>query len=527
MTEPDLSVIDQHPYRWGNPNPPPGLPEAIRAALGHLGVRPGARGPAVDLSTVQLPAAVLPEAARSALAAAVGAEHVSTAAEDRLAHTRGWSTPDLLRLRRGDVADAPDAVVFPGTHDEVVDVLAVCARHRVAVVPFSGGTSVVGGLTPARAGFSGVVALDVRRLCRLVALDEVSRTATLQAGLRGPVAERLLNERGFTLGHFPQSFQGASIGGFAAARSAGQASAGYGRFDEMVVGLELATPRGTLALGHAPKSAAGPDLRHLVLGSEGALGVITSVRVRVRPVPASRVYEGWRFPSFAAGTTALRALAQDGPLPTVLRLSDELETAVTLAGGPGGCLVVTGYEGGAAEVAARRAAASAVLAELGGTPLGPEPGEAWRSGRYQAPYLRDALLDAGALAETLETAAFWSELPALRAAVTDALTTALAEAGTPAVVLCHISHVYETGASLYFTVVCAQADDPLAQWAAAKQAATAAILRRGAAVTHHHGVGTDHRAAHAEQVGPLGTDLLRAVKRALDPAGVLNPGVLI
>jgi alkyldihydroxyacetonephosphate synthase len=521
------------PYRWGDPAHPVPLPAAAEAALGALGVHPPDRAP-VEPADAQLPDSALPAVVRSALEAAVGAEHVTSDHAARVAHTRGWSTPDLLRLRAGDASDAPDAVVFPGTADEVVRVLETCSEHRVAVVPFAGGTSVVGGLVAARTGFDGVLALDVRRLDRLTALDTESRTATLQAGVRGTRAEQLLGEQGFTLGHFPQSYEGASIGGYAAARSAGQSSAGYGRFDELVVGLVLATPRGLIAMGTAQRSAAGPDLRQLALGSEGTLGVITEVTVRVRPRPDVRVYDGWRFPSFDTGATALRRLVQDGPLPTVLRLSDEAETAVNLADpqgrlgtGPGGCLAIAGYEGTAQDVAARRTTASEVLAAAGGENLGTAPGEAWREGRYRAPYLRDPLLDAGAFVETLETATFWSNLAALRTAVTAALTETLTAQGTPAVVLCHISHVYEAGASLYFTVLCAQAEDPLTQWAAAKSAANRAIRDAGATITHHHGVGTDHRRTYQEEIGPLALDVLRAVKRTLDPAGILNPGVLL
>ncbi|GAA1950058.1 FAD-binding oxidoreductase [Kitasatospora viridis] len=529
MTESDLPVTDFHPYRWGDPARRTTLPAAAKETLAAFGVRTPEHEP-VDLAGLTLPE---PGFDLAPLAAVVGAEHLSAAAADRIAHTRGWSTPDLLKLRAGDLTDAPDAVACPGSHQEVVDLLAACERLAVAVVPYSGGTSVVGGLAPDRAGFAGLLALDLRRLDALIALDTVSRTATLGAGMRGVEAERLLREQGLTLGHFPQSYEGASIGGYAAARSAGQSSAGYGRFDDMVVGLELATPRGTVSLGSAPKSAAGPDLRQLVLGSEGVLGVITAVTVRVRRAPDTRVFEAWRFEDFEAGAAALRGLAQDGPLPTVLRLSDEAETSVNLAdpaamfaGGPGGCLAVTGYEGTAAEVAARRAGATELLTAAGGQPLGEEPGESWRHGRFKAPYLRDPLLDEGVLIETLETVTFWSGLHELRAAVVKALTDALTAQGTPPLVLCHISHVYETGASLYFTVACAQTDDPVAQWQQAKQAANEAIRSCGAAITHHHGVGTDHRAPYAEEVGPLAIEALRAVKQVLDPAGILNPGVL-
>ncbi|WP_020496038.1 FAD-binding oxidoreductase [Sciscionella marina] len=516
-----MSSPEFHPYRWGTASLE--LPEAVRAALAAFGVREP-ENPPVAVEQAALPDPVLSEPAEAALAAIVGADRVQTGRAARVGHTRGWSTPDLLALRAGDAADAPDAVVSPGTHEQTVAVLETCAAHRIAVVPYSGGTSVVGGLVPARSGFAAVISLDTRALTGLQEFDEISRTARFGAGTRGPEAERSLGERGYTLGHFPQSYEGACLGGYAAARSAGQASAGYGRFDEMVVGLTLATPRGTVTLGTAPKAATGPDLRQLVLGSEGTLGVITSVTVRVRRAPAEQAYEGWRFGSFAEGATALRRLAQDGPLPAVLRLSDEAETAVNLADpaagpGSGGCLAIIGYADGLES----RSAIDEVLREAGGEPLGDGPGQAWEAGRYRAPYLRDALLDAGAFAETLETATFWSNLDTVKAAVTEAITAHLERA----LVLCHISHVYETGASLYFTVVCAQGTDPAGRWAEAKHAANAAIRTAGAAITHHHGVGTDHRDTYLDEIGPLAADALRGAKRALDPEGIMNPGVLL
>ena len=366
----------------------------------------------------------------------------------------------------------------------------------------------------------------------LVELDEVSRVAVLEPGLRGPDAEALLAEHGYTIGHFPQSFLYATVGGFAAARSSGQSSAGYGRFDELVLGVRMATPVGTLELGRAPRSAAGPDLRQLVLGSEGAFGVITRVSVAVRPVPETRIYQGWRFGSFDAGAAALRALVQDGPRPTVLRLSDEAETGLNLArpdelgSGSGGCLAIVGHEGADDEVRSRCAVVQAVLNDAGGA-LDAEAGERWSEGRFSGPYLRDALLDAGALVETLETATFWSRVPELYAAVSDALRTALGDQGTPPVVLCHISHVYPGGASLYFTVAAAAAADPTAQWEAAKRAAGDAILAAGGTISHHHGVGRDHVPWMEGEIGELGVETLRAVKARLDPSGIMNPGVLV
>ena len=315
---------------WGDPAEAPSLsPVALELLRGALGVRRPA--PAVAAEDVRLPQVRLDDRLREELSAIVGVEHLRLDDRIRLLHTRGKSTTDLLRIRSGDADDAPDAVIFPGSHEEVLELLHRCGEAHIAVVPFGGGTSVVGGLQPRRDGFSAVVAFDLGRMNRLLELDEESRTATLEPGLRGPDAEALLTDRGYTIGHHPQSFEYASVGGFAAVRSSGQASAGYGRFDERVVALRVATPRGTIETGRAPKSAAGPDLRQLFLGSEGTLGVITAIRIEVRPVPVARVYEGWRFDSFAAGREAVRRLAQDGSLPTVLRLSDEAETAVNLA----------------------------------------------------------------------------------------------------------------------------------------------------------------------------------------------------
>lgn len=524
MTESDLPVVQLTPGRWGDPSHRVELPAAALEALKHLGVRRPADSTGVNRS----PEHGLSEVAVELLVKLLGAEHVKTDPETRWGHTRGYSTPDLLRHRAGDTTDMPAAVVYPGSHDEVQALLTACSEHRIVVVPYAGGTSVVGGLAPQGVVF---IAVDLRRLDRLVHIDEVSRTATIEAGVRGTAAEALLAEHGYTLGHFPQSYEGASIGGYAATRSSGQASAGYGRFDQMVVGLTVATPRGTIELGRAPMSAAGPDLRQLFLGSEGALGIITSVVLRIRPRPAERVFEGWKFASFDEGLAAIRRLAQDGPLPTVLRLSDEAETAINLAdpdvlgGGAGGVQAIVGFEG--TRTAVRRTEVADVLTAAGGENLGEGPGELWRQGRYRAPYLRDPLLDEGALVETLETAGFWSSLPALKGKVTEALVAALSEQGTPPLVLCHVSHVYETGASLYFTIVSAQTDDPVAQWRQAKAAANEAIAAAGGTITHHHAVGTDHRPAYEREVGPLAVDVLQAVKQELDPNGILNPGILI
>ncbi|MEZ0338569.1 FAD-binding oxidoreductase [Mycobacterium sp. pV006] len=520
---------------WGDPALAKPLSPGIRSLLSQaLGID-ATDVEAPDIDEVRLRPSALPPSDRAGLAAIVGADHVIVEDRGRLLRAGGKSTLDLLRRKDFGVQDAPDAVLLPGNEQQVADVLAFCADHSIAIVPFGGGTSVVGGLDPLRGDFKAVVSLDLRRLDQLHFVDDVSWEAELGAGVTGPQAEQLLGERGFSLGHFPQSFRFATIGGFAATRSSGQGSAGYGRFDDMVRGLRAVTPAGVLDLGRAPASAAGPDLRQLLLGSEGTLGVITRVRVRIHPVPAATRYEAWSFPDFATGADALRAVVQTGTGPTVIRLSDEAETGVNLATTEhigenqitGGCLAITMFEGTEAHVASRHAETRDLLAAMGGTSLGEQPARDWEHGRFDAPYLRDSLLAAGALCETLETATTWSNLSAVKTAVTEALTRSLEQSGTPALVLCHISHVYPTGASLYFTVVAAQRGNPIDQWRAAKIAASEAMVRSGATITHHHAVGADHRPWMRDEVGDLGVDVLRAVKATLDPAGILNPGKLI
>ena len=521
---------EMHWSRWGDPNEAAPVSDSVRGLIDmFLGA---SDTPAVSPEQVSLSPA-LPQELVLDLAAIVGPEHVSTAHSDRLLRTRGKSTPDLLKIRSGDGSESPDVVVRPGNAAEIEALLAWCVREHVALVPFGGGTSVVGGLVADRESFNGVVCLDLMRLDRLISVDRESMTAVLEPGLRGPQAEALLAAQGLTLGHFPQSFEYASIGGFAVTRSSGQSSAGYGRFDAMVLGMSMVTPRGALELGMSPSNASGPDRREVVMGSEGALGVVTAVRVRVRPLPEVKVYETWRFDSFFAGAAAMRLLAQSGVMPTVLRLSDETETSINLSKpteigdeteAAGGVVMIVGHEGTPSAVAAKRAAVTMLLEGAGGVCLGDAGGEAWAKDRFHGPYLRDSLLDIGVLVETLETVTYWSRIEDVYAAVREALVGALGEA---TLVLCHISHVYETGCSLYFTVATKAAEQPLPQWLRAKAAACDALIEHGASITHHHAVGRDHKPWLEGEIGPVGVQMLRALKTELDPTGVLNPGVLI
>lgn len=517
-----------------------------------LALGPDRRGQLpVPLEEVRLRPSLLDDLQQAMFVEALGAEHVSLMAEDRVRHAGGKSTADLYRRRSGDALAAPDAVLSPASNDEVQKILQICVREGIAVVPFGGGTSVVGGVEPVRSASGGhrgtaVVALDLGRMATMLDFDPINRLATFQAGIRGPAIEAALAARGFTLGHLPQSHQQASLGGYLATRSAGQASTGYGRSDQLVRRLRLEAPRGSLELGgFAPATAAGPDLLGTVVGSEGTLGVITEATMAVVPRPERKRYGTWAFPDFERGAEALRRLVHSGiTLPAVARLSDrdETESTLRLAGGakvaglraylalrgirrPALALFV--WEGESRATATARRKGAALLRAAGGVYLTAAPAQSWDEGRFHAPYLRDQLLNIGVLAETLETATSWDRLPALHHAVRQAIHDAISAGGQTGWVQAHVSHVYAGGASLYFTFLAGQEKDPLQQLQRIKAAASKAIVTERATITHHHAVGIDHAPYLAAEIGDLGVDVLRGIKAALDPTGIMNPGKLI
>jgi alkyldihydroxyacetonephosphate synthase len=530
-------------WGWGDPATEPELDSAARGVLreriGEL--RPSPRAAELDGFALSSP-----EPLPRALVDAVGEENVFTGIEDRVRHATGCGYADLARLRAGRLDDAPDAVLLPADADAVRRALDACATEGIAVVPFGGGTSVVGGVEPLRGDHDRLVSLDLARL-RDVEVDSRSLTARLGAGLRGPEAEAELAKHGVVLGHYPQSFEYATVGGFAATRSAGQASSGYGRFDSLVSAVRLIAPAGDLRTLETPHTAAGPALRELVVGSEGVFGVIPDVTVRVRPTPGQKRYEAWMAESFDAGAEIVRALAQGPGLPDVIRVSDEEETEVSLAlSGPrgvagslfggylglrrrrGGCLVVVGLEGDEESVARRRALSVRELRRGGAVYLGQSAGRSWEHARYQGPYLRDTLMEMGAIVETLETSHTWSRLGELHVAVGAAIRESLAAQGTPGLVFCHLSHAYADGASLYFTYIArARHGEEVEQWRRVKRAASEAIIAAGATITHHHAVGRDHAPYMEAEVGGIGLDILRAVKDRLDPTGIMNPEKLL
>lgn len=558
MTDPVSEIIPRSVwYGWGDPSRAKPVPAAAWAMLKtELGIikRPDSTSP-VPLDDVALATSRLTTAQLDSLRTIVGDDNLSVERADRIKHAGGKGYPDLRRLRDGDASAAPDAVLFPASDNEISDIFDLCAEHGITVVPFGGGTSVVGGVDARPAGNIAenptrdsrpVITLDLRRFDS-IDIDEVSHIATLGAGLRGPEADAALARRGLTLGHYPQSHQAATIGGYVATRSAGQSSTGYGRIDDMVIGTRLVTPAGVLDTGRAPASAVGPRLTDLVVGSEGALGIVTSAKLRVSIRPTTKRHSSWAFSSFHDGAKAIRELNQHlghCMLPAVCRLSDAEETRVQLgmAGSTG--KVIKGYtrarrmsdpslgifvwEGTDDKLLhANQKACEKIFVANGGVRLPKKIAESWEHGRFSAPYLRDELISHGVLVDTLETATTWSNFENLHDAVSQAIHNVFDELGTPAFVQAHISHVYPTGASLYYTMVAAEARDPLAQWRQMKSAASKAIIDAGGTISHHHAVGTDHVPQAHDELGALGMRALAAVKAELDPHGVLNRGKLI
>jgi len=477
----------------------------------------------------------------------------------RVEHAYGKSYRDLVRIRTGHIPNPSDVVVYPVDQGQVASLLAWAAEREVAVIPFGGGSSVLGGVEPALDGCFAIT-LDLARLDRVLSLDPVSRTARIQAGATGPEVEAQLNAQGFTLGHFPQSFEFSTLGGWIATRSAGQNSIGYGKIEHMIQAVRVVTPVGIVETKDTPATAAGPSLLQLFAGSEGAYGVITEATMRIHPLPEVQDYRGILFHDMEGGIAAFRALMQSRSLrPAIVRLSDPSETASQAvmsrehhgthrladhvleqylgARGydltAGSILLLLGFDGEAKWVARQWDLALEVCGDHRGLSLGRAVGRAWMRDRYALPYLRDTLLGHGVIVDTLETATTWSNLMPLYEAMVNAIkATITATGGGPGYVMTHISHAYEHGASLYTTFLGRQVGDPdplakQAQWQEIKQAATDTIMAVGGTLTHHHGIGRDHAPWLDEEIGLLGMKALRTLKQTFDPVGILNPGILV
>ncbi len=528
---------------------------------GELGMAELLPTPPVPLEEIVLAPSRLDPTDLNALAEVVGEAWVKVSRHERASHARGKSYHDLLYLRAGDLTGAtPDAVIYPANPLETLEVIQRCAERNIAVVPTGGGSSVVGGVTAtAREGQAAVIALNTTRMNRVLTIDEEAMTAVVEAGVYGPDLEDQLAEHGLTLGHYPQSFQFSTLGGWIAARGAGQQSNKYGKAESWLVCAKLATPKGFWTTECFPASAAGPDLNDLVLGSEGTIGVITEATVKVQRKPEAKDYRGYLFKDFKTGVAAARQMVQARLPLAMVRLSDENETyffrAFSEAQKPNTffrrlkktfenwylsskgmparpCLMIVGAEGAKANVEAASRAAEAVVKHHKGLAIGKSAGKRWYEGRFHGPYARDPMLDHGLGVDTLETSTRWSNILHLHEAMGPAIETAIGDTvageGARGIVMGHISHSYTDGASLYYTFVFPRdLAREVPQWITIKKAATEAIIEHGGTISHHHGVGTDHAGWLVEEKGPIGVGVLKAMKAELDDKGIMNPGKLV
>jgi alkyldihydroxyacetonephosphate synthase len=514
-------------WGWGLPGEEPdpaaldALGPAVRPLLGFDAQPPERPAPLAELPAPRL----RPPPALEAIAAAEPL--------DRARHGLGRSYRDVVRGLRGRVDHPPDLVLRPRDEAEVAAVLGWCGDAGVALVPFGGGTSVVGGVEPAVGdGWAGVVSLDLGRLAGVAEVDPVARAARVLAGTQGPALEDALRPHGLTLRFFPQSFQRSTAGGWLATRAAGHYASGPTHVDDLVESITMVTPAGVQRSRRLPGSGAGPSPDRLALGSEGILGVITEAWLRVVPRPAHRAGALLGFERFEAATGAVRGLLQAGFTPASCRALDATEAALAGIQPPGGqaAALVLAFESASHPVEARLELALELCAEAGGKLLerGERAGGAWRASFRQAPYLRDQLVLLGVLAETFETACTWERLDGLVASVREAVGVALRDACGGGLVACRLTHAYPDGAAPYFTVLApARRGSELAQWADVKRAAAETVLAAGGTITHHHAVGRDHRSWYQRQRPEPFALALRAAKDAVDPAGVCNPGVLL
>jgi alkyldihydroxyacetonephosphate synthase len=525
-------------WGWGyeNAGPEPSELAAVAAALGPLlGMQDVQRTPPPSLEELELrpPRVSAPPALQRI---------ITGDAFERAAHSYGKSYRDLVRAFRRDFSNPPDLVAVPENEDDIRALLDFCASSQIAVIPYGGGSSVCGGVEPdVGAAFAGTLSLDLRRLDRVLEIDRTSRAARIQAGVLGPRLEQQLAPAGLSLRHFPQSFEFSSLGGWIATRSGGHFATLYTHIDELVESLRLVTPIGTVETRRLPGSGAGPAPERLFIGSEGVLGVIVEAWMRIFERPQFRASFSARFGDFVGGAEVVRQLAQSGLHPANCRLLDPLEALLNGAGSGDRAVLLVGFESADHPLDAWLTRALELSRAAGGEVAEDairlrrdEPGErqgdagAWRSAFLRAPYLRDELVALGVFVETFETAVTWDRFRVLYEAVLGAAHEAGGGAGHKCVVTCRITHAYADGVAPYFTVLApARRGAELEQWTDVKTAITGAMLRHGGTTTHHHAIGRDFLPFYQRERSDGFSLALTAAKRALDPTGVLNPGVLL
>ena len=459
---------------------------------------------------------------------------------ERILHSFGQSQPDSIRIFAGDFAHAPDVVAYPRSDADVAALMEWAGDEGAALVPYGGGSSVVGGVTPDIGdGFAGVVTMDMSRMNRVLEIDPLSRAARIQGGARGPELEAALKQQGLTLRHFPQSFQHSTLGGWIATRSGGHFATLYTHIDDLVESIALVTPAGRMESRRLPGSGAGPSPDRLALGSEGSLGVITEAWVRLQGRVAFKATAGFRFTEFLSAAQAVRGIAQAGLFPANVRIVDGVELAVNGAGDGTFTLMVISFESADRPVEAWMELAEQCALDHGGIPdtdwrtnpsahLEGAVG-AWREAFVKMPYNREVLTPRGIISDTFESAITWDRFESFYHAVKDATQRAIREAtGQPGVVSCRFSHAYPDGPAPYFAFHCAaDHESMLDQWWEIKRAVSDAVIDNGGTITHHHAIGRDHQPWYERQRPGLFGDALARTKALLDPNGILNPGVLV
>ncbi|MDQ3628897.1 MAG: FAD-binding oxidoreductase [Actinomycetota bacterium] len=528
----------------------PALAPFVLANVGLDIDRPGR--PPKNFADLDVPGSQVPENLLTSLQKAAGPDHVHVDAMERIVHTCGKSLRDLLRLRTGALPRVPDVVVYPADEQEVCAVLDAVVAADGVLIPFGGGSNIAGSLEAPVGETRPIVSLDTGRMNRVLDVDEQSGLARIQAGALGPAIEEQLGGRGWTLGHFPDSFTHSSLGGWVATRSSGMQSDKYGDIADITRAVRVVQPGGTLVTRPVPSTSTGPSVREMILGSEGRLGVITEVTVQVHRIPRQRVILGYLFPTWEQGLETMREISESDAAPSVTRVSDARETAFSFATrkqstGVQGvkssalqrvlvrrgwdlssmCLSFIGYEGASTHVAAQRKAVKAIVKKHGGLGIGKRPGELYDQKKFDTPYIRDFLLDRGAVADVSETAAAWSELLPLYRHTVRAAEQAFERIGVEGWIMCHLSHSYHSGACLYFTFAFQHGADAIAQYDAVKVAVQQSFMDRVATLSHHHAVGTEHARWLAEDISEPGVAMLQGVFAAVDPGRHLNPGTIV
>jgi alkyldihydroxyacetonephosphate synthase len=507
------------------------------------------------LEDLDVPQPLLPDGLRRSLERAVGPEFVSTDRLDRVVHARGKSLRDLILQRRGEFHRIPDVVVRPAGEEQVSDVVAAALAEDAVVIAFGGGSSISGSLEAPAEETRPVISLDLARLDKVLEIDGTSRLARVEAGVFGPHLEEQLAARGYTLGHFPDSFPHSTLGGWIATRSSGMQSDRYGDIADLAKGLRMVTPTGTLVARPIPAASTGPSVRQMVLGSEGRLGIITEATVEVRRLPEERIILGYLFPTFADGLAAMRDIAESEASPSVTRVSDANETQFSFATRKRPTLVdqlqstalrtflrrrlgwdlhrmalsFIGFEGTSSHVARQRRAVGRIVKRHGGLCIGSGPGALYDQKKFDTPYIRDFLLNRGAAGDVSETAMPWSRLMPVYDAVIAAGHAAFDEVGVHGYLMCHLSHSYHAGACLYFTFafVPTSAGDMLTEYDVVKSAIQQAFVDHGATLSHHHAVGTEHARWLEQDISAPGVAMLEALFTGTDPGRHLNPGKIV